>query len=355
MKTILITGGAGFVGAHLALALKRHREDTRVLAFDNLKRRGAELSLARLRAGGVEFVHGDVRCWADLEGVGGIDALIECSAEPSVLAGFGDAPNYLLDTNLGGALNCLELARRHAAAFVFLSTSRVYPIRALSGLLHSEAETRFELAPEQIVAGASADGINENFPLAGARSLYGATKLSAEIVLQEYAAMYGMPAVIDRCGVLTGPWQMGKTDQGVIVLWAARHCYGGSLQYIGYGGTGKQVRDILHIGDLTDLVLRQLDHIADYRGEIFNVGGGRPVSVSLLELTGLCEQLTGKSIPITSTAEKRPADIPLYLSDTGKVRAACNWQPRRGVEETLEEIVRWLRDEESALRGILAP
>jgi CDP-paratose 2-epimerase len=354
MKTILVTGGAGFVGSCLAMGLRARGEDTRVIALDNLRRRGSELNLPRLKAAGVEFLHGDIRCPGDLEEVGAFDVLIECSAEPSVLAGYGGSPKYVLETNLTGTLNCLEAARQHGSDVVFLSTSRVYPMETIARLHYRESETRLELEGEQPVPGASAEGISEDFPLAGVRSLYGATKLASELVLSEYLAMYGLRGVINRCGVLTGPWQMGKADQGVVVLWAARHAYGGALKYIGYGGQGKQVRDMLHVEDLLDLVCRQLARLDEFNGRIFNVGGGRAVSTSLLELTQLCQQFTGNTIPISSNVENRAADIPLYLTDNRRVTAATGWTPTRSADSIVEEVCRWLRDHEASLRPLLS-
>ncbi|MBX3178502.1 MAG: NAD-dependent epimerase/dehydratase family protein [Candidatus Hydrogenedentes bacterium] len=351
MQSILVTGGAGFVGSSLALGLKARFGAPRVVALDNLRRRGSELNLSRLRAGGVDFLHGDIRVAADLEEAGGFDLLIECSAEPSVLAGFQGSPRYVIDTNLTGTLNCLEAARRHGAALIFLSTSRVYPLAALRGLACVEAETRLELAPDQSLAGASARGVAEDFPLEGSRSLYGATKLASELMMLEYLAMYGLRGIVNRCGVLTGPWQMGKADQGVVVLWAARHLYGGPLSYIGFGGQGKQVRDILHIDDLTDLIYRQIDQLDALSGRTFNVGGGRPVSVSLRELTALCAAETGRSMEIGSELADRPADVPLYLTDHARVTEATGWRPELTAEATVASVCRWIRDH----RDLLAP
>ena len=114
---ILVTGGAGFVGSHLALALKEKFPSSKVIALDNLKRRGSELNLSRLSQGGVEFMHGDVRNPGDL-GFMELDWIIECSAEPSALAGrFGDT-DYLVHTNLLGTYHCLELARRCKAGII---------------------------------------------------------------------------------------------------------------------------------------------------------------------------------------------------------------------------------------------
>ena len=145
-RRVLVTGGAGFVGANLAVELARRHADWEVVAFDNLRRRGSELNLARLREAGVGFEHGDVREPEDLLALGRIDALVECSAEPSALAGVDGQTGYAVQSNLLGAYHCLELARREGAQLVFLSTSRVYPFAALDSLAYEETSTRYELA-----------------------------------------------------------------------------------------------------------------------------------------------------------------------------------------------------------------
>src|SRR3954454_11265967 len=162
---VLVTGGAGFVGANLCLALAEQHPECEVIALDSLKRRGSELNLARLREAGITFVHGDVRQRDDLFAVEPVDALVECSAEPSVLAGMGTGADYVVQANLVGAHNCFELARRDGAHVVFLSTSRIYPVAPLSALALREDATRFALEPAQPVAGASEHGIAEEFPL----------------------------------------------------------------------------------------------------------------------------------------------------------------------------------------------
>ena len=237
-RRVLVTGGAGFIGASLALGLARGHPDWEVVALDNLSRRGSELNLPRLREANVRFIHGDVRNLEDLLAVGEIDALLECSAEPSVLAGIDGSPDYLVHTNLFGAYNCLELARRTHAQFLFLSTSRVYPVATLQHLHVSEKETRLALNDDQSVPGACSQGIAESFPMEGARTLYGATKLAAELLIGEYAETYGLDAVINRCGVVAGPWQMGKVDQGVFTFWMLAHHFNRPLSYIGFGGSG---------------------------------------------------------------------------------------------------------------------
>jgi CDP-paratose 2-epimerase len=342
------------VGSNLAILFKRNNPSLSIVALDNLKRRGSELSLRRLQEVGVEFVHGDVRLKSDFEEAGGFDLLIDCSAEPSVLAGTNGSPAYVIDTNLTGTLNCLEACRTQGASFIFLSTSRVYPIAPLMKLNYTEGETRFNLSSNQTIRGASEHGVSEDFVLDGARSLYGASKLASELFVSEYLESYGLKGVVNRCGVLTGPWQMGKVDQGVIALWIAKHVYEKQLSYIGFGGTGKQVRDIMHVEDLFDLIVLQLAQLDGCSGETFNVGGGSEVSVSLRELTEQCQRATGKRIPIKQVPENRPNDIPVYLSDCRKVMSRFAWKPQRSVEMIVDEMAKWIVDNREALAPVLS-
>jgi CDP-paratose 2-epimerase len=352
-RNILITGGAGFVGSNLALWLRQHRPNAHVTVADNLKRRGSELNLPRLRAAGVEFVHCDIRNPEDLRFEGrSIDLILECSAEPSVLAGYGEAPDYLINTNLLGTVNCLELARSRGADVIFLSTSRVYPVSALNAALTDETETRFVLKPNQVIPGITEHGISEELTLDGARSLYGTTKLCSELLIREYEDMYGLRCIINRCGVLTGPWQMGKVDQGVFALWMGMHYFGRDLSYIGWGGTGKQVRDLLHVDDLAELIALQLDQLSALSGATFNVGGGTESSLSLVETTTLCQEITGRHVSVHHVAENRPADLKVYVTDHHRVTAATGWSPRRTPRETLTNIFQWIQAHESLVSHI---
>jgi CDP-paratose 2-epimerase len=354
-QRILVTGGAGFVGASLCLTLAERRPGVHVVALDSLKRRGSELNLARLRAAGVEFVHGDVRAREDLLALEPVQAIVECSAEPSVLAGLGTGADYVVQTNLVGAHHCLELARRDGAQFVFISTSRVYPVAPQQRLRLREEPTRFTLEADQPVPGASAAGISEAFPLEGPRTLYGTTKLAAELLVSEYADSFGIRTVVDRCGVLAGPWQMGKVDQGVFTHWLLSHHAQRPLAYIGYGGTGKQVRDVLHIDDLCDLILEQLADPEGWHGATVNVGGGVEGSLSLRETTEICRDLTGNTVPIEPVPQARPGDVPHYASDCGRLFARTQWRPRRSPRTVLEDTYAWILAHEGSLLPTLIP
>jgi CDP-paratose 2-epimerase len=339
---VLVAGGAGFVGSNLAVSLATRHPDWEIVVLDNLYRRGSELNLPRLAEAGVEFVRGDVREPGELAALPAIDALIECSAEPSVMSGTDGDTGYLVHTNLTGAYNCLELARRDGAFFVFLSTSRVYPVAPQLEIRLEEAETRFEIAAAQELPGVSPAGLSEEFPLEGQRTLYGATKLAAELLIEEYRGGLGVPAVIDRCGVVAGPWQMGKVDQGVFTHWMLAHQFENPLTYIGFGGEGKQVRDLLHVEDLVDLVERQLLAPAAWDGRTVNVGGGRECSLSLRETTALCRELTGNEVPIEPVLETRQGDVPIYLSDCARLFGLDEWRPRRSARDVLTDIHAWV-------------
>jgi CDP-paratose 2-epimerase len=352
-KNILITGGAGFIGSNVAVGLKEHFPLVRVIALDNLRRKGSELNVPRLDAAGVEFLNGDVRNETDLKRAGVVDLVIECAAEPSVMAGVNSSPRYAVESNLVGAFNCLELCRQQKADIVFFSTSRVYPVETLNTVAFEERATRFSYAATQQLPGVSMQGIRENFPLDGVRTLYGATKLSAEFLLLEYVHNYGIRGVINRFGVISGPWQFGAVDQGVVSLWVMRHAFkNAKLSYIGFGGMGKQVRDVLHVDDALEALLRELEDMDTYSGQVFNIGGGEGNTFSLVELTALCQEVTGNSIEITASQENRPGDVRGYVTDYTKFSSLSGWVPKKGVKDILKDTCEWVRTYEIELRGL---
>jgi CDP-paratose 2-epimerase len=350
---ILVTGGAGFVGSTLCIKLRKKYPDYSIIAFDNLKRRGSELNLADFKQAGIEFIHGDIRNNEDILAVGAFDILIEASAEPSVTAGLDSDPTYVINNNLYGSINCFNACLKHNAGLIFLSTSRVYPIETIEQAHFTESQTRFDFDKNQAQAGISEKGISERLSLHGARSFYGTTKLASELFIQEYGAFYGLKSAITRFGVIAGPRQMGKTDQGVVTLWMAKHYWKQSLKYIGYGGTGKQVRDILHVDDLVDLVDLQIHNMEKFNGKIYNAGGGLENSASLLEMTAICEKITGHKITIGSEIQTRTADLRMYVTDNSQITNETGWKPKKSVEQVFTDIFHWIKDNEKQLESIL--
>jgi len=354
MKRILITGGCGFIGSSLAVELASQGYSVTVL--DNLSRRGSEILLNKVLTCGIKFVHGDVRNPEDLAKLKEEYALmIESSAEASVLTGTnGQDARYLLNVNLQGSINCFELARERGIPVIFLSSSRVYPYSRLNTCRFKETSTRFDFI--EGCEGVTPNGVRVDMPLSGARSLYGTTKLCSELILQEYSAQYGLPVIINRCGAIAGPGQLGKVDQGVFTFWLANHYFKNPLRYIGFGGKGKQVRDLLHVKDLAELVVKQVRYLIGaepgHLNEIFNVGGSVYSSLSLLEATEICAELTGNRIKIESASENRPADMIWYITDNGRTEQVFEWKPRKSAVDILQDTFRWLQENESDFKKI---
>lgn len=353
MKKILVTGGAGFIGSSICIKIKEKYPDYSIIAFDNLKRRGSELNLIDFTKRGIGFIHGDIRNSEDLNSVGSFDILIEASAEPSVLAGLNTDPTYIINNNLYGSINCFNVCLKNKAQLIFLSTSRVYPIERIESANFIEEETRFSFTENQVEKGISRLGISEELSLDGSRSFYGTTKLSSELFIREYSEYYGLEAAITRFSVIAGPRQMGKVDQGVVTLWMARHFWNQSLKYIGYGGLGKQVRDILHIDDLVSLIDFQIHNLDKFHGKVFNAGGGLQSSASLLEMTNICKEITGNKIKIDSVMQNRPADLRIYITDNGKINCLTGWKPTKHIKDIFNDIFFWLKDNEKQLKPIL--
>ncbi|MBF0329844.1 MAG: NAD-dependent epimerase/dehydratase family protein [Nitrospirae bacterium] len=336
-RTILVAGGAGFIGANICFYLKKKHPSCRIISLDNLKRRGSEINIELQKNNGIEFIHGDVRCKEDLKIGHSIDAIIECSAEPSVVAGYGENPEYILNTNLLGAINCFELARNKGADVIFLSTSRVYPYELINSLPFIEKATRYEFS------GNYSSGVREDFPIVGPKTLYGATKLASEQILVEYMAQYGIKGVINRCGTVAGPGQFGKVDQGVFTYWIMAHLSRSPLQYIGFGGSGKQVRDLLHVDDLCRLIELQLLDMDVGNQKIFNVGGGKANTFSLLEATLLCERISGRKVRKSRIKETRSGDVRIYYTDIKNVETVFRWKPEKSAEKIMSDIYEWLK------------
>ena len=317
--------------------------------MDNLHRRGSELNLPRLNSSGIVFERGDVRHPGTFPS-GPFDFILECSAEPSVLAGVNDSPDYLVHTNLLGAYHCLEAARQWNAGFLFISTSRVYPIHVLERHPWVEEATRFSWSGHD--TGISSRGVTEALDMRGARTLYGYSKYAAELLVEEYRAAFGIRSVVNRCGVIAGPWQFGKIDQGVVSLWVLAHCFGRPLRYIGFGGSGKQVRDLLHIHDLCDLVVEQLHDFDRWDGWLGNVAGGPGNAASLCELTALCREAVGQEVAIGAEAANRPGDLRIFVADCARLYERTTWRPTRDVRRIVMDTAEWVQQHSSALQGL---
>jgi CDP-paratose 2-epimerase len=338
---VLIAGACGFVGSAIAWTLLEHRVDIKIYGIDNLSRPGSELNRAPLRALGVHLIHGDLRVASDVSTLPRVDWVIDAAANPSVLAGgVGEgASRQLMENNLGGTINLLELCRSAGAGFILLSTSRVYSIPSLAGLPIEVSGGAFRLTNgAELPSGISAAGIGESFPTAAPISLYGASKLASETLALEYGSTFDFPVWINRCGVLAGAGQFGKADQGIFSYWIHSHFCGSALKYLGFGGGGHQVRDCFHPRDLAELLLCQIDAGACAGApKIVNVSGGASSARSLRQLTEWCnKRFAPRNIAGDSTP--RTFDLPWVVLDHRLATETWDWRPSISVEAICEEV-----------------
>lgn len=336
---ILITGICGFVGNTLAGGLRDGYPDWEIVGLDNLVRRGSETNRHALHQRGIKLYHGDVRNPSDLETLPPCDWIIEAAANPSVLAGVDGktSSRQLVEHNLVGTINMLELQKSWRCGFTLLSTSRVYSIRALAGIVMQARGDRFEPAADLQVPGLSAQGIAEEFSTEPPLSLYGICKRASELLACEYAESFNLPVWVLRCGVLAGAGQFGKIDQGIFSYWIHSYRRRRPLKYIGFDGTGRQVRDCLHARDLLPLVIRQIEKPRADAPRVINVSGGLERSASLRQLSAWCADRFG-SHTIGADAQSRPFDVPWLVLDSSRAGQAWGWKPQIPLEAIWTEI-----------------
>ena len=330
---IVVTGSAGFLGNYVTnyLVSKGHT----VIGLDNLSRKGSEMNAAKqIEDANVTFCKCDI---SDAESLRfflnneKFDWIIDCAAEPSVLAGFGDGSKSLIDNNLISTINLLEICKETKAGFILMSTSRVYSIKDLSNISYVETEDRFIIDNRGTVA--------ESFSTKPPVSLYGSTKLTSELLAIEYAHMFDFPVWINRCGVIAGPGQFGKIDQGVFSFWIYSWLQRKNVKYIGFGGTGKQVRDVIHPFDICEVMNKQIHDRTIEDDPIYNLGGGIENSMSLKQLTQWCKSnVSDDDSHVLTSDEVRPFDIPVFAMNTEKAKERWDFKVSVSIDTTLKEI-----------------
>ena len=327
---ILVTGGCGFVGTNLCIFLKK--KNFKVFSIDNLSRKGSSYNLGLLKKNKIRNFKIDISNFKKFKKIPKVDIIIDCCAEAAVEISKNEL-DRVFNTNLVGTHNVLKKAKNDKSKIIFLSSSRVYPIRTLNNFVKSKNINR----PIK-----SLKTINENFDLDGPRSIYGFTKLASEMLIEEFSYQFGIKYIINRCGVISGPLQFGKQDQGFVSLWIWRHLNKLKLSYIGYGGYGHQVRDVLHVNDLLELILLQINKINKLNNKIFTVGGSLKSKTSLFELTKICQKLTKNKIKISKIPQTSNYDIPAYISDNKKVSKAYGWKVKKDIYEISYDVYNWL-------------
>ena len=331
---ILITGGCGFVGSNIAVYLKKNLKNSIISSLDNLSRKGSEINKKRLLRNKIYNYKINIENFNKIKSLKKFNLIIDCCAEPAIEESRKN-PNKVFNTNLVGTFNILKKCLNDNANLVFLSSSRVYSITDLNKIVKRKKISK----PLKIK-----DKINENFSTNSPSSLYGYTKLSSEKLIQEIFYKTKLKYLINRFGVIAGPWQFGKQDQGFVPLWVARHFLNKKLSYIGFGGYGHQVRDVLHIEDVCEIIFKQIKKIKKVNNKIFNIGGGQNNAISLKNLTLKCVKLTSNKIIFKKIAKTSPFDIPYYVTDNTKIKKTYNWEPKKNLDEILNDIYLWLKN-----------
>jgi len=320
---ILITGGCGFVGSNLSLHLKRESKINKITSIDNLSRSGSLLNLNRLKKNKIRNFKIDITNNEAIQNLPRYDLIIDCCAEPAV-----EASKKKLDkvfyTNLVGTFNILKKCVKDKSSLIFLSSSRVYSIENLHKIKNNKTL------------------VNENFDTLKAKSIYGYCKHSSEQMIKEFSYLYKMKYIINRLGVISGPWQFGKQDQGFVSLWLWKHINKKKLTYIGFGGKGNQVRDVIHINDVCELISLQIKKIKYLNNIIINAGGGVKNSVSLKKLTKICQDVTSNKIKMFSKKKTSEYDIPYYVTNNSKVKKIYKWQPKSNFLKIIEDMYNWM-------------
>ncbi len=339
-SSILITGGAGFIGANVARSYLNHRKTVHI--FDNLSRAGVAQNIAELRSefpDQVLFTEGDVRDRdAVKEAVVGATVVYHLAGQVAVTTSL-ESPIADFETNLLGTLNVLEAVRHSTGrpALLFTSTNKVYG--KLPHLDLEEQETRYRLRGNGL-----REGVNERQPLQFL-SPYGCSKGSADQYVLDYAASFGVQATVFRMSCIYGPYQMGTEDQGWVAHFLRQALKGEPVMLY---GNGKQVRDLLFVGDLVRAMRLAVNNMGKTAGEVFNVGGGVEHTASLLEVLGQIHRLTGRAVVSQRSAE-RLGDQRWYVSDISKIEQCLQWSPSVSIGEGLRMLHEWYTERASPM------
>lgn len=340
----MIPGGSGFIGSSIAVFLKNNIKNCHILSLDNLSRKTSILNVKKLNEHNIKNIRLNLSSSKALSRIKQkFDFIIDCCAEPAVeVAKY--SRSLVFDSNLKSTFNILEKAKKDNSKIIYLSTSRVYSINKINNLFKNISNKN--KLQKRIT-------IDEKFSTGSPISLYGFTKLSSEILIKEYSYLFNLKYIINRCGVVSGSGQYGKQDQGFVSLWLWRHFKKKPLKYQGYGGFGNQVRDVLDVEDLCQLIKEQIFKINKVNNITFNVGGGLKNSLSLNELTYYSQNVTKNHIDIKKKIKTSNYDIRYYITNNKKVYSKYKWRVKKTLQKIIIETFVTLKKNQKKLLKIL--
>ena len=335
---ILITGGCGFVGSNLALFLKK--KGFTVHTLDNLTRKGSKYNSNLLKKQKIKNYKINISNIKKIKSLPKYDLILDCCAEAAVEISKNDF-DKVINTNLIGTINILKKSKNDKSKIIFISSSRIYPLEEMNKVIKNKnLKSKIKISKM----------FSEKDKIIGPKTIYGLTKLCSEMLIEEFSYEYKLKYLINRCGVISGPLQFGKQDQGFVSLWIWRHLNKKKLSYIGYGGYGNQIRDVLHIDDLSELILLQIKNINKINNKLFTVGGSKTSYTSLSQLTKLCQKITGNKIKMGKVSKTSSYDIPYYLSDNTHVSNTYRWKPKRNINQVVMDTFLWLKNNKSIIK-----
>jgi CDP-paratose 2-epimerase len=335
---ILVTGGAGFIGSHVAEYYSKKKEE--IIVLDNLSRvetLGKTMGdpyhnwnyLKQYK--NVKLVRGDIRNFEQVkEAAKDVDTIIHVAAQVAVTTSITN-PRMDFEINTLGTFNVLEIARLKDASLIFTSTNKVYG-ENVNKIPVVEKGARYEYTDPKFK-----EGIPETFQIdLTGHSPYGCSKLAADIYVQDYAYTYALKTGVFRMSCIYGQRQFGVEDQGWISWLAIATLTGKPITVY---GDGKQVRDVLYVSDLIDAFDKFLN--SKLKHEVFNIGGGPKNTLSLLELLEMLKWMSGMN-PKISFAGWRPADQKVYISNINKAKALLNWEPKTSPKDGVGRLENWI-------------
>jgi len=338
---ILVTGGCGFVGSNLCLGLKKDGHE--VFSLDNLSRKSSKINFSELKKFEIKNYKIDISQFNKIKKLNKFDLIIDCCAEASVEVSKKDL-DRVMNTNLIGTYNILKKVKNDNSKLIFISSSRVNSISEINKI------TRFKNNKKKFYCKKK---IDEKFETLRPKSIYGFTKHASEMMIEEFSYAFNIKYLINRCGVISGPMQFGKQDQGFVSLWIWHHMLKKKLRYIGYGGYGNQVRDVLHISDLLELIKIQIKQFDKIYNDTFCVGGSNQSFTSLKNLTKICEKITTNKIFFKKVTKTSIYDIPFFITDNSKVIRYYKWRPKRNIMDIVRDTYEWLQINQKKLKKLI--
>jgi CDP-paratose 2-epimerase len=328
---ILVTGGCGFVGSSISIHLRKSNKKNTIYTLDNFSRKGSRINYLRLKKNNIKNYNLDIIDKKKVLNLPKFDLIIDCCAEAAVADSI-KKPEKVFHTNLVGTFNILSKCIKDNSKIIFLSSSRVYSINSLKKNININKITKKKLLTHSI---------NEKFDTSSPKSLYGFTKLSSEDLIKEASYSHGIKYIINRFGVISGPWQFGYEDQGFVSLWVICHIIKKNLKYIGFNASGNQCRDVIHINDVCEIVQKQIQKINIINNDTFNIGGGIKSFISLKDLTKMCEIVTGNVIKFSKVKKTSLFDIPTFLTNNYKIKKFYNWKPSKTITNIVNDTYTW--------------